>query len=126
MNADKMYIPDKDKWMNYYQSVIQGKNNSYLTHMQSGGKNATFMIPIQKHASALSEKSDPVKIQLVSPSVQMVDMAKQTLKGEGVGIKRRKRKQTTSHKTSSEGGHKARKKTKTSVKRRENKDVFSD
>lgn len=127
MNSEKMYMPNRDIWMNYYKNVVQGKNDSYITHMRNGGKKGTFMIPIENNVSSsrVNDKCQPMKIQLVSPSAQMVDMARETLQEEGVTIKKRKIK----HKAirEGEGGKRnnVNKKTKERKKPFKKTDVFS-
>ena len=95
MKADKMYIPDPQKWYRYYQNSMKGKSNAYIAHLQNGGTD-TFMIPLDKREFTTNDKQeDKVEIRLVAPSQQVVDMAKEELKNEQT-IKSRKRKKTTS------------------------------
>ncbi|CAG2184466.1 unnamed protein product [Mytilus edulis] len=86
MNADKMYIPSMEKWSKYYQNVVQGNNKTYITHIKNTGRNGSFMIPIenQKSPSTSSKSNEKYNIHLVSPSAQMVEMAKESLEDEGV------------------------------------------
>lgn len=120
MNADKMYIPNMEKWSKYYQNVIQGKSNAYITHMQNG----SFMIPIEKPSTQSSTTTNSAEtscnVRLVSPTAQMVEMAKESLEDEGVYIKEKKRKRKISHKPTNDGV--GRKKKKKSEKKR---DIFS-
>lgn len=91
MTVEKMYISDRVKWVRYYLNGIQGKNTAYLHHMKNT-TSGSFLILIDKHSSVSHTKEDTVEVRLVSPSVQLVDMAKETLKEEGVSINKRKRK----------------------------------
>lgn len=127
MNAGRMYVPNYENVLKYYQGVAEGKNDAYLTHMKSGGKNGTFMIPIQCTPTNLpNDKCDPVKFKLVSPSAQMVDMAKETLKEEGVSIKKEKRKRKSDHKPSGSKRKKTCQKYKSSgAGKKKRKDIFS-
>ncbi|CAC5394246.1 unnamed protein product [Mytilus coruscus] len=81
----------REKWVRYYLNGVQGKNIAYLNHMKNT-ESGSFLIPIDKHSSVSHTKEDAVEVRLVSPSVQMVDMAKETLKEEGISIDNRKRK----------------------------------
>ncbi|CAC5387024.1 unnamed protein product [Mytilus coruscus] len=89
MNADKMYIPSMEKWSKYYQNVVQGNNKTYINHMKNTGRNGSFMIPIQNQrlSSTLSKSNEKCNLRLVSPSAQMVEMAKESLEDEGLQIK---------------------------------------
>ena len=117
MNVEKMYLPDKDKWLRYYLSGIEGKNNTYINQLISTER-GSFLIPIDKPSSVHSEKEDVVKLRLVSPSAQMVEMAKESLKEEGVNIKTT-RKRKINHK-------KKARETSNNKKKKKKKDVFHD
>ena len=122
MNADKMYIPSMEKWSKYYQNVVQGNNKTYITHIKNTGRNGSFMIPIenQKSPSTSSKSNEKYNIHLVSPSAQMVEMAKESLEDEGLHIKGKKRKRKTSQKATSSGVGVCKK------KREPKRDVFSE
>ncbi len=118
MNSQKMYIPNMEKWSKYYENVVQGKNNSYINYMHNMGKNGSFMIPVEKPTTVKDSTAianEKCKIQLVSPSAQMVEMAKETLQEEGIKRKTKKRKRTLQKKSKPIGR---------SFKK-EKKDVFS-
>ena len=119
MNADKMYIPDPQKWYRNYQNSMKGKSNAYITHLQNGGTD-TFMIPLDKRAFTTNDKKkDKVEIRLVAPSQQVVNMAKEELENEQT-IKSRKRKKHVIQTQNLQGG----KKSKPSKSKNTKSDIF--
>lgn len=112
MNVEKMYLPDKDKWLRYYLNGIEGKNNTYINQLNSS-ESGSFLVPIDKPSTVHSEKEDVVKLRLVSPSAQMVEMAKESLKEEGVDIKTSRKRKTNQKKA-------------TPCKTKKKKDVFQE
>lgn len=85
------------------------------------------MIPLHHQPSNSSnEKEDRIKLRLVSPSAQMVEMAKETMKEEGIEIKKEKRKSKSSHNQTNKGRNKSNSNKKRKIYKRQNMDVFCE
>lgn len=126
MNTDKIFISNTDNWIRYYQKLVQGKNDPRLSQMKTS-TNTSFMIPLQQQSSnSTNEKEEHIKLRLVSPSAQMVEMAKETMKEEGIDIKKVKRKSKPTHKQTNKGRSKLNSNKKRKIKKRQNKDVFCE
>ena len=89
-----MYIPNPQKWVQYYQKVASGSVNPYTdvmlkTNQIGGSVNSTagFMIPIGSQTKTTPPSSSDVKLQLISPAQQVVEQAKEEIKKP---IKKRK------------------------------------
>lgn len=70
-----MYIPDPQKWINYYRNVSTGHINPYIAYenkLQRGGGLMSapkqFMIPIEKDTHTKPKTTNLPKVQLVSPA----------------------------------------------------------
>lgn len=99
MDSNKVYVPNPQKWIRYYESMAKGSHNPYVG--QNGGNSGkqmggslvgspgTFMVPIETHKDSKSHQADPMTIKLVSPSEQVVQQAKAELQIEKKGIKRK-------------------------------------
>lgn len=126
MNTDKIFISNTDIWIRYYQKLVQGKNDPRLSQMKTS-TNTSFMIPLQQQSSnSTNEKEEHIKLRLVSPSAQMVEMAKETMKEEGIDIKKVKRKSKPTHKQTNKGRSKLNSNKKRKIEKRQNKDVFCE
>ena len=99
---DKMYIPNTQKWIHYYQNVGKDGHNPYINNAHRGGKQTgggslsgspqQFITPIgPPHKNDHNEK---VMVNLVSPVQQSINQAKDEVKRNMQGIKRRKREKT--------------------------------
>ena len=83
---DKLYVPDPNKWVKYYQGVVTGKTNPYAEQMtkQIGGSikrmSNQFLIPVGDRHKTTDQPSTDVKLQLVSPAQQVVEQAKDEIK----------------------------------------------
>jgi len=133
-----MYVPNPQKWMKYYESMAKGYHNPYVD--QKGGQRkqiggslsgnrGTFMVPIEEIPhSTNSLSSNPVKVNLVSPSQQVVEQAKSELQIARKGIKRKRASKSVSsskrrrtvrslNKTSRKNKPKKTKKNKVTVKK---------
>lgn len=99
MDSNKMYVPNPQKWMTYYESMAKGYHNPYVDQKGGQGKQiggslsgnrGTLMVPIEEIPhSTNSLSSNPVKVNLVSPSQQVVEQAKSELQIVRKGIKRK-------------------------------------
>ena len=104
-----MYIPNPEKWVQYYQSVANGNVNPYTDRMlkktQTGGSlnRDDFMIPIGNQKNGSSQSRSDVQLKLVSPAQQVVDQAKEEMKhplkrkamsNKVIDAKRRRRNKT--------------------------------
>ena len=79
MNSSKLYVPNPQKWVDFFDKVAQGK----VKLDQHGGGNVSHIIPMDQYASSHSNTTQlPVKI--VSPSEQVVDQAKSELERENI------------------------------------------
>ena len=93
-----MYVPNAHKWVKYYENMAKGYHNPYVD--QTGGKikqiggslagtRGSFMVPVDEATTSVNtHQSTPMKVELVSPSQQVVEQAKSELQGKGKGIKR--------------------------------------
>lgn len=85
------------------------------------------MISLHHQSSNSSnEKEDHNKLRLVIPSVQMVEMAKETMKEDGIDIKKVKRKSKPSHNQTNKERNKSNSNKKRKFDKRQNKDVFCE
>lgn len=92
----QMYVPDPNRWINYYKNVGSGNINPYLTphgKQQHGGglmrSSKQFMIPIENDSRMTTNSADVPPVQLVSPVEQVVNQAKEEIRE---GIKRKKQR----------------------------------
>lgn len=98
-----MYVPNPQKWVNYYESMAKGGHNPYIDHKggkrQIGGSlvgsSRQFMVPIESSKSSNSHQTNPITIKLVSPSQQVVEQAKTELQMGKGGLKRTHSPKTT-------------------------------
>lgn len=123
MNVNKMYIPNTQKWIHYYENLGKNGRNPYINYARRGGKQTgggslsgsprQFITPIGPRQK--SEHDEKVTVKLVSPVQQTIDQAKDEVERNQLqqGIKRkrsnksvsstrkRSRKQTQKKKTAS-------------------------
>lgn len=89
MNTSKLYIPNPQKWVNFYRNLAEGKVKLH-SYKQTGGGNVThsFITPIEKKSSdIMPDTNKQPQVKLVTPSQQIVEQAKSELKREGEPIK---------------------------------------
>lgn len=82
MNVSNLYVPNAEKWIEYYKNVARGNINSYDTaqrRKQRGGNISSdfsnFMIPIDQFNHNTKKVTD-LDVNMVSPVQQVVDQAK--------------------------------------------------
>ncbi|CAG2255207.1 unnamed protein product [Mytilus edulis] len=84
---DRMYVPNPQKWVKYYENMAKGNHNPYINQSWDGkrkqvggslfGSQGTFMIPIENVDHLENQNSsNPLTVQLVSPAQQTVEQAK--------------------------------------------------
>ncbi|OOZ35903.1 hypothetical protein [Solemya elarraichensis gill symbiont] len=79
MNPSKLYVPNPQKWVQFFDKMARGK----LKWGQHGGGSVSRIIPMDQYISAQSDGQQfPVKI--VSPAEQTVDQAKSELVRENI------------------------------------------
>ena len=123
-----MYIPSVNKWVQYYEDMAKGYQNPF-THQKGGqvkqiggslsGSQGPYIIPIEETSKTTdSKQSNPIKVDLISPSQQIVEQAKSELQNKSLKRKNTsnftsvpKRRRTV--KTSRRIQNKSRRKTKT-------------
>lgn len=99
-----MYIPNTQKWIQYYQNLSSDGHNPYINHTYRGGKQIgggslsgspqqfiTSIGPPQK-----GKNDDKVVVNLVSPVQQSIDQAKDEVKRNMQGIKRKRKQDNVS------------------------------
>jgi hypothetical protein len=96
---NKMYIPNPQEWVKYHESMAKGHQNPFIDQRggrmkQIGGSlsgsQCSFMVPIEEASTSVnSHLSNPMKVELASPSQQFVEQAKSELQAEKKGIKRK-------------------------------------
>ncbi|VDI77647.1 Hypothetical predicted protein [Mytilus galloprovincialis] len=97
---DRMYVPNPQKWVKYYENMAKGNHNPYINQSGDGkrkqvggsliGSQGTFMIPIENVDHLENQNSsNPLTVQLVSPAQQTVEQAKTELQVLKKGIKRK-------------------------------------
>ncbi|CAC5415705.1 unnamed protein product [Mytilus coruscus] len=106
MDSSKMYVPDPQKWVKYYESMAKGNHNPYIDRKgrnvkQIGGSltgsHGTFMVPIDETSNPSNKQpTNSLAVQLVSPSQQVVDQAKSELQINKNVIKRRRPRRSAS------------------------------
>lgn len=87
MDQKQGYIPNPQKWMQFYKGFVSGHQSSYSKsssyHNQHGGSitasPSPFMIPIENKRGHDSDQTNE-KLTLVSPVQQVVEQAKLNLK----------------------------------------------
>lgn len=101
---DKMYIPNTQKWIQYYQNLDKDGHNPYLNYIHRGGTQIgggslsgsprQFITPVgHPHKT---DKDEKITVNLVSPVQQSIDQAKDEIKRNNQGIKRKRTKKTVS------------------------------
>ena len=75
MNPSKLYIPDPQKWVNFFEKVAKVK--------QSGGGYIPKILPLDKYGTVAS-KAENVPIKAVSPAEQTVQQAVSELKRDNI------------------------------------------
>jgi len=84
---ERLYIPNAQKWVQYYGNMAKGNRNLYVNQNGFGkrkqiggslvGSQGTYMIPVEDTASINGHDSkNPMTIKLVSPAQQIVEQAK--------------------------------------------------
>ena len=101
-----MYIPNPQKWVKYYESMAKGHQNPFVDQRggrmkQIGGSlsgsQGSFMVTIEEASKSVnSHPSNCMKVELVSPSQQVVEQAKSELQVGRKGIKRKNASQFVS------------------------------
>ena len=107
MNVNKMYIPNTQKWINFYQNLGTSGHNPYINYAhkpgrQIGGGSLTgsprqFIMPVGlPHKD--TNHDDKLTVKLVSPVQQSTDQAKDEVERENMkqGIKRKRSQQSFS------------------------------
>jgi len=99
-----MYIPNTQKWIQYYQNVGKDGHNPYMHYAQRGGKQIgggslsgspqQFITPIGPPQEG--KHDDKVMVNLVSPVQQSIDQAKDEVKRNMQGIKRKRSQENVS------------------------------
>lgn len=119
-----MYVPNAHKWVKYYENMAKGYHNPYID--QSGGKikqiggsltgtRGSFIVPVDEATTSVNtHQSTPMKVELVSPSQQVVEQAKSEIQVKGKAMKRNRRRKSHSL-------QKRRRTVKTSKRSKDNK-----
>ena len=122
-----MYIPNTQKWINYYQNLGKNDNNPYINYAHRGGKqigggslsgsSRQFITPIGSPRKG--GHSEKVAVKLVSPIQQSIDQAKDEVERNQQGIKRKRLNKSVSptRKRQRRQTKKTKKVTKTSKKK---------
>lgn len=134
MDFKRLYLPDHQKWLKYYQargvktSEVAG-NNKRKRHQIGGsiGKSYTpRVIPIESKTEKLITKSDdPIQINLVSPAEATVQQAESELSREAEELKHIKRKSSGGGSASKRNKQKKRKEKKKRKTSKTSTDIFS-
>ena len=101
MVPPKMYIPNHEKWIKYYENMSKSEHpESRFVHgkrfhkSQTGGSIGksvgAFMIPIEKKRAPRDKKDEDIKVNLVSPAQQVVEQAESELQREHTKPAKRK------------------------------------
>lgn len=101
---ERLYIPNAQKWVQYYGNMAKGNRNLYVNQNGYGkrkqiggslvGSQGTYMIPVEDTASINGHDSkNSMTIKLVSPAQQIVEQAKSEI--ADTPKKGTKRKSTT-------------------------------
>jgi len=95
---DKMFIPNTQKWIQYYQNLGKDGHNPYINNTHRGGKQIgggslsgsprQFITPIGQPNK--SDHEEKVTVKLVSPVQQTIDQAKDEVERNKEGIKRKR------------------------------------
>ena len=106
MNINKMYIPNTQKWIHYYENLGKNGRNPYIDYARRGGKqigggslsgsSPQFITPIGPRQKG--EQNEKVTVKLVSPVQQTIDQAKDEVETKQLqrGIKRKRSNKSVS------------------------------
>lgn len=106
MNINKMYIPNTEKWIHYYENLGKNGRNPYIDYAHRGGKqigggslsgtSPQFITPIGPLHKG--EHNKKVTVKLVSPVQQTIDQAKDEVERNQLqqGIKRKRSNKSVS------------------------------
>jgi len=73
MNPSKLYVPNPEEWVNFFDRVAKGK----VTLEQSGAGRRRWVIPLDKTPTESTRREVP--IQIISPSEGVVRQAESEL-----------------------------------------------
>lgn len=118
-SAGKLYVPDVQKWTNFYTQINKGNVNPYADYTMKGyqrggglrNNTSPYMVSIDKYAKQSLEGEVKPKIQMTSPSEQVVEQAKSEIIRETTK-KRKHQKKHSSEKSTRKGGERPEKKKK--------------
>lgn len=141
MDVTKIYVPDPQKWIKYYQHMADIRKPSRIYQWtginQSGGSISgignSYMIPVESSSTSNISHKDNTNVKLISPAQSTVDQAASEIKrtvttSNHKGRQRRQRKHTRKKpskvikRKSSVSKHKRKKHRKSLTKR---KDIFT-
>ena len=105
MNPSKLYVPNPQKWVHFFDRVAKGTVN--IEQTGSGRKGGLISVEREGHSARQSNSELPIKA--VTPAEQTVQQAKSELKRENINlaavkshiqtpVKRRRRRITGRHK----------------------------
>ena len=80
MNPSKLYVPNPEKWVNFFDRVAKGKT----TLEQSGAGRRRWVIPVDKTPS--ESKGREVPIQVISPAEMSVQQAESELVRDHINL----------------------------------------
>ena len=86
MNSSSRYVPSHEKWIKYYDKVGVSEHPHYF-HSKLGHSNKTNTEKIKSKNETPS--TSELKVEFVSPALQVVEQATSEMKREQVGIKRK-------------------------------------
>lgn len=122
-----MYVPNAQKWVKYYENMAKGYHNPYVD--QTGGKQkqiggslagtrGSFMVPVGDTTTPVNtHESTPMKVELVSPSQQVVEQAKAELQVKSIKRSRPRKSRSMQKRRRKVKTSKRSKKHKRTVKR---------
>lgn len=98
MNTSQNYIPNPQKWTQFYKGFVSGHHNSYSMppsySNQHGGSitasPSSFMIPIEDKRDQDSSHQKK-KLTVISPAQQVVEQAKLTLQRQNRPVYKRRK-----------------------------------
>lgn len=84
MKPSNLYIPNPQKWVHFFNKVVDGK----VKMLQTGGGQTSRILPLGTYTPAETNKNQQIVVKTVSPAEQTVQQAKSELQRENIKLDR--------------------------------------
>lgn len=99
MDVTKMYIPNPEKWLNFYRNKSTGKMDTHFIRQRGGNTQIGGSLMSQSESDVLPNESpkpiaeqkstDNVRLEMVAPAKHAVDEAKTVVRRVRTQLKKR-------------------------------------